>query len=570
MSDKNEKKQKTVKIDKTGAVINENGMSLASRWKSGILSLIFSRFTLIIVLFVVQAALMLMMWGMFGALLDKFATGASTAFVIVVLIVLINTDMDATAKITWMLVISIVPFFGVMFYIWTQAELGHRAIAATIEESTDLSRGKLAQDPRVLERLKATDRDSASVANYTIRAGNYPAYENTKVTYFPLGINKFEEMLVRLEKAKKFIFLEYFIIQEGYMWGKILEILARKVEEGVEVRVLFDGTNLLSKVPTDYQKRLTRLGIQCRVWAPLRPIVTSTYNYRDHRKILVIDGEVAFNGGVNLADEYIGRTHPFGEWKDTAVMLEGDAIKSFTLMFLTMWYASTANPEKLVQRRGMTPEERVAAEDDIDINDNDNPFSTYFPRNIPVPADARGFVIPYGDSPLDEYKVGEMVYIDMLNTAEDYIYIMTPYLILDGELESALRFAAERGVDVRLILPGIPDKKAVYALAKATVRPLLRSGVKVYTYTPGFVHAKVFVSDNRKAIVGTINLDYRSLYHHFECATYMVDTPCISDIYEDYMNTLKDCKPVTPESLKKEGLFQFILGATMKMIAPML
>ena len=537
MPDKKNKKQAEVKIDKTGAVINENGMSLASRWKSGILSLIFSRFTLIVVLFVVQAALMLMMWGMFGALLDRFATGASTAFVIVVLIFLINTDMDATAKITWMLIISIVPFFGVMFYIWTQAELGHRAIAATIEESTDLSRGKLAQDPRVLERLKATDRDSASVANYTIRAGNYPAYENTKVTYFPLGINKFEEMLVRLEKAKKFIFLEYFIIQEGYMWGKILEILARKVEEGVEVRVLFDGTNLLSKVPTDYQKRLTRLGIQCRVWAPLRPIVTSTYNYRDHRKILVIDGEVAFNGGVNLADEYIGRTHPFGEWKDTAVMLEGDAIKSFT---------------------------------DIDINDNDNPFSTYFPRNIPVPADARGFVIPYGDSPLDEYKVGEMVYIDMLNTAEDYIYIMTPYLILDGELESALRFAAERGVDVRLILPGIPDKKAVYALAKATVRPLLRSGVKVYTYTPGFVHAKVFVSDNRKAIVGTINLDYRSLYHHFECATYMVDTPCISDIYEDYMNTLKDCKPVTPESLKEEGLFQMILGATMKMIAPML
>ena len=556
------------KIDRSGAVINENGMSVAAKWKSGIMSLIFSRFTLIAVMLLFQAALMLMMWGMFGALIDKAATGASTVFVVIIMIYLINTDMDPTGKITWMLVISAVPLFGTLFYIWTRAEVGHRAIAANIQESTELSRGKLVQDPEVLKRLRRADRDSASIANYTLKAGNFPAYENTKVTYFPFGADKFEEMLVRLEKAEKFIFLEYFIIQEGYMWGKILEILSRKVEEGVEVRVLFDGTNLLSKVPMDYHKRLRRLGIKCRVWAPLRPVVTSTYNYRDHRKILVIDGEVAFNGGVNLADEYIGKTQPLGKWKDTAVLLEGYAVRSFTLMFLTMWYASSETPQKFIQKKGMTQEEIEAALNDMVSEESD--LIDYFPKNIPVPGDAGGFVIPYGDSPLDEYKVGEMIYMDILNTAEDYVYIMTPYLILDGELESALRFAAERGVDVRLILPGIPDKKAVYALAKATVPNLIKSGVKVYFYKPGFVHAKVFVSDNRKAIVGTINLDYRSLYHHFECATYMVDTACINNIYDDFEATLKDCEEVTPQTIKKEKISTKIVGAVIKMFAPML
>ena len=564
MSNKQEKRV----IDKSGAVIDENGMSVAAKWKSGIMSLIFSRFTLIVVMLVFQAALMLMMWGMFGALLDKLATWASTAFVVIILVYLINTDMDATAKITWMLVISIIPFFGTLFYIWTRAEFGHRAIAANIQESTDLSRGKLVQDPDVMGRLKRADRDSASVANYTLKAGNFPAYENTKVTYFPFGADKFEEMLVRLEKAKRFICLEYFSIQEGYMWGKILEILSRKVEEGVEVRVLFDGTNMLSKVPMDYHERLRKLGIHCRVWAPLRPMITSTYNYRDHRKILVIDGEVAFNGGVNLADEYIGKTRPLGTWKDTAVMIEGDAIQSFTLMFLTMWYASSDTPQQFMQRKGMSDEEKEAALRDM-ISEGGSLFD-YFPDNIPIPAGAGGFVIPYGDSPLDEYKVGEMIYMDILNTAEDYVYIMTPYLILDGELETALKFAAERGVDVRLILPGIPDKKAVYALAKATVPSLIKSGVKVYFYTPGFVHAKVFVSDNRKAVVGTINLDYRSLYHHFECATYMVDTACVSDILADYKETLKDCEEVTLQTIKNEKFLTKIIGAVFKMFAPML
>ena len=555
-------------LSRLGIEIGDNGMLLAARWKSGIFSLLFSRVAVIAVLLILQILLMLSVWGWFGSLLTTISSYGVQIFEAVIMIYLINTDMDATGKITWMLVMAILPLFGVLLYAWTRTEVGHRRIAARIAESTELSRGRLDQDPGVLARLKRTDRDSASIANYTIRAGNFPVYENTKVTYFPSGADKLEEMLRQLEKAEQFIFLEYFIIQEGYMWGKILEILSRKAQEGVEVRVVFDGTCLMSKVPADYHERLRRVGIQCRVWAPLRPIVTSTYNYRDHRKILVIDGKVAFNGGVNLADEYIGRTKPFGEWKDAAVMLEGEAVCSFTLMFLTMWNAASDRPEQLFPKKTIAPEDREAVT--LGNDDREAPYLKYFPPQVPVPRGSGGFVLPYGDSPLDEYKVGEMVYMDILNTAEDYVYIMTPYLILDGELETALKFAAERGVDVRLIVPGIPDKKAVYTLAKSTFPTLIRSGVKIYTYTPGFVHAKIFVSDNRKAVVGTINLDYRSLYHHFECATYMVDTSCIDEIHRDYLETLEACSEVTPETIRKEGTLTRLTGAVMKMFAPML
>ncbi len=527
-------------------IVNENGMSLAARWKSGLLSVLFSRFAVIMVMLLLQILILLMILGNFGDMMTKIATWSSPLFALIMLILLINSDMDSSGKVTWILVIAVMPAFGTLLYIWTKLEPGHHKLSGRIEAATNEARGKLNQDEEVFRRLKKVSRDSASVSRYTMNAGNFPVYGNTKVTYFSLGEEKLPMMLKALESAEKFIFLEYFIIQEGYMWGKILEILDRKVREGVEVRVMFDGTCLMSKLPADYDQRLRDIGIKCRVWAPLKPVITSTYNYRDHRKILVVDGRVAFNGGVNLADEYINRTHPFGHWKDTAVMIEGDAITSYTMMFLTMWGAAGQDGEE------------------------DEDYMPYYPEQISVPSDAAGFVLPYGDSPLDNFRVGEMVYIDVLNTAEEYVYIMSPYLILDDSLETALKFAAERGVDVRLILPGIPDKKAVYALAKATCYPLIRSGVKVYFYTPGFVHAKVFVSDDQKAIVGTVNLDYRSLYHHFECATYMVETPCIGQIRDDFLATQEKCTPVTEKLLKSGKLIERMTGAVIKMVAPML
>ena len=383
---------------------------------------------------------------------------------------------------------------------------------------------------------------AASLARYLDRCGSFPVYENTAVTYFPLGEKKFEELLRQLEQAERFIFLEYFIVDEGLMWGRILEILARKAAQGVDVRVMYDGTCELSTLPRDYPKRLRKLGIRCKPFAPIAPFVSTHYNYRDHRKILVIDGHTAFTGGVNLADEYINRIVKHGHWKDTAVMLQGEAARSFTLMFLQMWNLD----EK-------TPDFSIVSE-------------------IPAAAspEAKGFVIPYGDCPVDADHVGEQVYIDILNRAQRYVHIMSPYLILDGELESALTFAAKRGVDVRLILPGIPDKSFPYALAFTHYPALLDAGVKIGEYTPGFVHAKVFVSDDAEAVVGTINLDYRSLYHHFECAAYLRDVPCIPQIQEDFEDTWSKCRMVTRESIRKGSFSRWLWGVVLKPLAPLM
>jgi len=306
---------------------------------------------------------------------------------------------------------------------------------------------------------------------------------------------------------------------------------------------MYDGTCEFSTLPRDYPKRLEALGIQCKVFSPITPFVSTHYNYRDHRKILVIDGRVGFTGGVNLADEYINAVEKYGRWKDAALMLEGEGVRSLTALFLQMW-SIAQEPE----------------------------FEAYLTQPIPAPETAAGFVAPYGDCPLDGERVGELVYIDLLNRAQKCIHIMTPYLILDGELETALKFAAERGVDVHLILPGKPDKKFPYALAKTHYEALLRSGVKISEWVPGFVHAKVFVVDGREAVVGTINLDYRSLYHHFEDAVWLLDAPCIPAIEEDFQRTLAQCRTVEPtkKSIWQGKWLLRTVGRLLKAIAPLL
>ena len=295
----------------------------------------------------------------------------------------------------------------------------------------------------------------------------------------------------------------------------------------------------LSTLTHDYPKRMANLGIKCKAFAPVTPFLSTYYNYRDHRKILVIDGKTAFTGGINFADEYINRRERFGYWKDSAVMLKGEAVRSFTLMFLQMWNISEKEPE---WDKWLAP---------VDTEK------------------CSGFVMPYADCPLDDDRVGENVYIDILNRATSYVHIMTPYLILDGELENAIKYAAQRGIDVKIILPGVPDKKMAFALAKTHYKELTKAGVKLYEYTPGFVHSKIFVCDDEKAVVGTINLDYRSLYHHFECAAYMYKTSCITDIEADFLQTLEKCREVTLETIKKEKVFYKISGQILKFVAPL-
>lgn len=516
-------------------------LRLAKPKKKGLLRLIFSRLFVILILMLLQVSIVTTVYGWFKEYIPHF-TGLQILFTFGMVLYLFGSDMDSSAKLTWMVIISLVPVPGSIFLAFTQTDIGHRAIKRRIGQLMDDTTTAIMQNKEIMEELENDHSGTDDLCTYINRTGCFPIFGNTEVTYFPLGEDKFEAMLLEIGRAESYIFMEYFIIEEGYMWGRILKLLSEKAAAGVDVRIMYDGMCEISLLPHDYPKRMEKLGIRCKAFSPIMPFISTHYNYRDHRKILVIDGKVAFNGGVNLADEYINRKQRFGHWKDTALMLKGDAARSFALMFLQMW----------------------------SINDPGPVFDKYINISIPKQEHAGGYVMPYGDCPLDGEKVGENVYIDILNRATDYVHIMTPYLILDGELLSALKFAAERGVDVKLILPGIPDKKTAYALAKSHYKVLLKAGVKIYEYTPGFVHAKVFVSDDLKAVVGTINLDYRSLYHHFECATYLYKVECIKDIAADYQDTLTKCSKVTPDSIKKEKLYYKLVGSVLKLIAPLM
>lgn len=508
--------------------------------KKGFLRLVFSRIGLIALLFIIQLVIMVTAYGFFREQLP-ILTVLQTIFTIGMIIYLFNCSMDSSAKLTWMLIIAVVPLVGTAFLLFTQSNFGHRMEKIMVDDQISRTKNMLDQPENVSKELEHDGSGTDDLCRYLNRTGCFPLYDHTAVKYYSQGEDKFEAMLLELEKAEKFIFLEYFIVEEGYMWGRILDVLTRKAKEGVEVRVMYDGMCEMATLPTDYWKLLEKEGIKARAFSPIKPFISSHYNYRDHRKILVIDGKVAFNGGVNLADEYINRRERFGHWKDTAIMLRGPAVKSFTLMFLQMWYVGEENPD----------------------------YESFLVEAEPVP-EAKGYVMPYCDSPLDKEKVGETVYMDILNRATDYVHIMSPYLILDGELETALCFAAKRGVDVKLILPGIPDKKVPYDLAKTHYKLLTEAGVKIFEYTPGFVHAKVFVSDGIKATVGTINLDYRSLYHHFECATYLYKTDCIPEIEADFQNTLEKCRAVTPETIKAEKFSTKFVGQTAKFLSPLM
>ncbi|WP_251205209.1 cardiolipin synthase [Acetatifactor aquisgranensis] len=521
---------------------NDNmGIRLLKKGQNGIIHAVFSRMGLFLLLMLLQIGFLVSVYQWFREFRPHIFSG-TILFTVIMVLYLLNCRRDATAKITWLIVVMFAPVFGSLLYLYTQKDIGHRALKARFGQIIAATKKSIPQSETVLQNLAREDAGAASLVHYIQRSGCHPVYDRTKVTYFPLGEDKFAEMLRQLEKAEHFIFLEYFIIAEGLMWGEILEILIRKAGEGVDVRLMYDGTCEFALLPHKYLKLLRAQGIQCKVFAPVSPFISTHYNYRDHRKILVIDGHTAFNGGINLADEYINQVERFGHWKDTAVMVQGEAAKSFTLLFLQMWNIDVREPEF----------------------DKFLAFPAFFGEQ------EKGYVVPYGDWPLDDDKLGERVYMDILNRAVKYVHIMTPYLILDGEIETALKFSAERGVEVALILPGIPDKRIPYALAKTHYASLLESGVKIYEYTPGFVHAKVFVSDTKEAVVGTINLDYRSLYHHFECATYMHGTDCIPDIEADFQAMLPKCRQVTRETIREEKWTVKLLGVLMKVAAPLL
>lgn len=510
--------------------------------KKGIFHLIFNRITILVLLLLIQVSLIV------GTItyLQNYAAYIYAFFILLsigTVIFIINDKSNPAFMMSWILFILLTPVVGTIFYIWVRTQPTTRYIEKrlnTLKTATEIYMG---QNEEVLEALRFSKPANANLSHYMNTQVSFPTHRNTKVTYFPSGEAKFEEMKKQLRQAEYFIFLEYFIVDRGEMWDEILDILKERVNAGVEVRFMYDGMCSMLRLPARYPKELTALGIQCKAFSPIRPVLSSYQNNRDHRKICVVDGKIAFNGGINLADEYINRKERFGHWKDTAVMLEGEAVQSFTMMFLQMWNVNTLGQEDF--SKYLTPKKEE------------------FRREL-------GFVIPYADSPFDHENVGEQVYLHILNHAKRYVHIMTPYLILDNEMLTALKFAAKCGIEVIIIMPHIPDKWYAFWVAKTYYEELMQAGVQIYEYTCGFVHAKVFVSDQDTATVGTINLDYRSLFHHFECGTFIYGNSVVWDIEKDFQQTLEKCQKVTVEELRDRGLLERVAGRVLRLIAPLM
>lgn len=463
-------------------------------------------------------------------------------FISIVLILFeVNRREESLYKITWIMLMATIPIFGWFFYIYT-----HTGVISGDIRKAHTNAGKMIAQYKSDDSETIHELGDQPLAKYLSKTSVSAAYKNTEVKYYSLGDDMFPDMIEELEKAEKFIFMEFFIInQKSEMWRKTEEILVRKAAEGVDVRLMYDGMGCVTIMPKGYEKILQAKGIKCEIFAPVQPLLSTYQNNRDHRKIVVVDGRCAFSGGINLSDEYINKVERFGHWKDTGFKLTGDGVSGFSAMFLQMWCTVSEN-------------------NDIDFESFINASKAYSVKN------AEGYVVPFSDSPLDNHPVGRNAYVDILNTATRYVHIMTPYFVIDDSLFDALSYAVVRGVNVKLILPGIPDKKIPYCLARSYYKDLIDIGVEIYEYIPGFVHAKATVSDDKKAIVGTINYDYRSLYLHYECAAYMINTEAVSDIEFDVINTLAKCRRITLTEYENYPWYYRAMGRVLRFIATMI
>lgn len=456
----------------------------------------------------------------------------------------VNRTENPNFKITWILIIALFPAFGILLYTYLHLDITTKALGEAQNRSVRYVRALEGSDTDLIEGIEKSDKAFAGVAKFLTKYGYSRAFDKSDIKYYSLGDYMIEDIVEELKKAEKFIFIESFIInREGKVWPDILEILKEKANKGVEVRVMYDGMGCLTTLPKYYEETLNSMKIKCRTFSPVQPLLSTYQNNRDHRKIMVIDGKVAFTGGINLADEYANYIERFGHWKDVGVKVTGNAVAGFTGLFLQMWNG-------------------------IRLNDSEELCREFIGESVPT--DGEGIVIPYGDSPLDSVNTGMRAYLDIMNHATDYVYIMTPYLVLDDEMYNAMRFAVQRGVDVRLILPHKPDKKYAFYLARTYYPQLMASGIKIYEYMPGFVHAKVCVADGKRAIVGTVNFDYRSLFLHYECAAYLYQVRAIDDICADFKKTFVSCNQITQQDYIRFNPITKVIGRVVRVLAPLL
>lgn len=467
-----------------------------------------------------------------------------TGLTFIMSIYILDKNENPSYKLAWVILLMTVPIFGGLIYALFGGQKVPKELQRRDHESHENRQGLIYQEAQLLNELESLDPIAHKQAKYLWENASFPLYHKTETTFFSLGEDKFKAMLEELKKAERFIFLEYFIIEEGLMWNSILDVLCDKVQQGVDVRLMYDDAGCIGKLSDHYDEKMRRLGIKCKVFNPFKPRLAMQMNNRDHRKILVIDGKVGMTGGVNLADEYINAKERFGHWKDCAVMIKGEAVWSLTLMFLQFW-----NYDEKVKE---------------DFHQFQAPAGSF--ENI----QDDGLVQPYSDSPTDDENVGENTHINMINGANRYVYAATPYLIIDSETKTALTLAAKNGIDVRILVPHIPDKRYVFELTRGSYRDLLRAGVKIYEYTPGFVHAKTFVVDDKMAVVGTINMDYRSYYLHYECGVWFYRSRVVDELKADYIKTLALSHEVTLEECENTRLLVKMLRAILNLFAPML
>lgn len=504
-----------------------------------LIRIFFNRNTLFILMLLVQIAfLVLTILFLSSHYLPVYLLLLALDMVLVVYIS--NTSENPSYKLPWMVAMLVVPLFAGLAYLLVKTDLGHRMLKQNYAGKMQETKQFLPQDTHVTEALAALSPGYANLSEYIQRYGGYPVFRNQRSEYYPDGEAMFEAMKREIRTAKRYIFLEFFIISSGKMWDELLELLKSKAASGVEIRIMYDGFGTQFIMPKQYFSELKESGIECRVFNSFKPFLSSSQNNRDHRKILVIDGQTAFTGGINIADEYINQKRRFGHWKDGGMLCRGHAAWSFTVMFLQLWdLEHTAEIER------------------------------YAPTEA-VPANYDGFIQPYSDSPTDTEYVGRNVYLDIINNAKDYVYIMTPYLVLDHEMVTALGLAAKKGVDVRLLTPHIPDKWYAYSTAWSYYPELLEAHVRIFEYEPGFVHAKNFSADDSIGVVGTINMDYRSLYLHFECAAVLYGSETIKAIRKDFEESLGRSIEITSDDCRKRPLLKRIVGWVLRIFAPLL
>lgn len=482
---------------------------------------------------------------------------------VVLTLYLVSRDIKPYNKLSWIFIILWMPIIGVTcYFLLGRADLTRRnrkRFKAVIDKSAPY----INQNQKILEELRQRDTVAAKQSFYISEYAKFPLCREKDTMYFPSGESTFESLIADLKKAEKFIFLEFFIIEPGYMFDTVIEILEEKAEQGVKVRLIYDDVGCINTLPTKYYKRLQEKGIRCAAFNPFRPFLSIVMNNRDHRKIVVIDGKIAYTGGFNLADEYINRVERFGYWKDAGLRITGNGVWNFTIMFLHMWNYIVRGDENYEQYRMHSEEDEYEEyKNKVDAANLENDEHKI--------KRTKGFIQPYSDSPLDHENVGETVYLNMINHAQRYVYIFTPYLIIDSEMASALITAAKSGVDVRIVTPGIPDKKLVFLLTQSYYEQLIKGGVRIYQYKPGFIHSKCFVCDDEYAVVGSVNLDYRSLYLHFECGAWMYRCSAIKQVKEDALHTFEESEEISLEFCKKRNFVVRLVQSVLMLFAPLL